>query len=130
RGFMTSLGCAIGNASAGMTNEPLIRLLLARGATVDDRDLYLAGFAKDGNGCLRLLLAHTTSVIDIARMALAAPISSRDAEGARLLLEAGADPRRYQSDDGRPGSPIYEAILSGCSIEPIELLLASQADPK
>jgi len=130
RGFMTSLCCATGNASAGMSNEPLIRLLLDRGATVEDRDLYLAGFAKDGNGCLRLLLAHTPSIIDIARMALAAPISSRDAEGVRLLLEAGADPRRYQSDDGRPGSPIYDAILSGCSVEPIELLLANKADPK
>ena len=34
RGFMTALGCATGSASVGMVNEPMVRLLLERGAIV------------------------------------------------------------------------------------------------
>jgi len=48
---------------------------------------------------------------------------------ARLLLEAGADPRRY--DDGnRPPSPVvYDAVRSACRPELVDLLLAHGADP-
>ncbi len=78
-----------------------------------DHDLYLAGFADDNHECLRLLLFHAADVAQLARMALAAPISLNDAEGVHLLLEAGADPNRY-ADDADPLSPvIYAAIRSG-----------------
>jgi ankyrin repeat protein len=62
-------------------------------------------------------------------MALAAPISQNDTEGVRLLLEAGADPRRYADDDGAPASAAYEAVRSGCSAELLDLLLAHGAKP-
>jgi ankyrin repeat protein len=62
-------------------------------------------------------------------MALAAPISQNDTEGVRLLLEAGADPRRYADDDGAPASAAYEAVQSGCSAELLDLLLAHGAEP-
>src|SRR5262249_57534314 len=62
RGGRTSLGCATATASAGTGNEPVIRLLLERGAVPDDDDLYLAGFARNALRCLRLLLYHTPNL--------------------------------------------------------------------
>jgi ankyrin repeat protein len=128
-GGRTALRCATASASTGAGNEPLIRLLLERGAAVEDHDLYLVAFGDDDHRCLRLLLDHTTDLAGIARMALAAPISMGDTDGVRLLLEAGADPRRYVTDDRRPGSAVYEAISAGCPTEAVELLLAHGADP-
>ena len=75
------------------------------------------------------MLDHTDDVAGIAEMALAAPLSQNDAEGVRLLLEAGADPRRYADDDGAPASAAYEAVQSGCSAELLDLLLAHGAEP-
>ncbi len=124
-GCWTPLGCAV----AGAANPPIVRLLLERGAVPDDRDLYLAGFGDDDHRCLRLLLEHATNVAEIARMALAAPISGNDLEGVRLLLLAGADPRQYADDDGQPAPAVYEAVRAGCATELVDLLLAHGAEP-
>jgi ankyrin repeat protein len=125
RGGWTPLRCAV----AGATNAPVVALLLERGAVPDDHDLYLAGFGGDEHESLRLMLRHATDVGQLAEMALAAPISLNDTEGVRLLLEAGADPRRYANDDGAPASAVYEAVRSGCSAELLDLLLAHGAEP-
>ena len=125
RGGWTPLRCAV----AGATNPPIVALLLERGAVPDDHDLYLAGFGGDEHESLRLMLRHATDVAGIAEMALAAPLSQNDTEGVRLLLEAGADPRRYADDDGAPASAAYEAVQSGCSAELLDLLLAHGAEP-
>jgi len=127
RGGRTSLGCATATASAGTGNEPVIRLLLERGAVPDDDDLYLAGFARNAHRCLRLLLDHTPNVAGTVQTALGAPISIGDTEGCRLLLEAGADPRRYVEDPPCPAA--YAAVRSACSTELVELLLTHGADP-
>ena len=76
-GGWTPLRCAV----AGAANPLITRLLLERGAVPGDHDLYLAGFADDNHECLRLLLFHAADVAQLARMALAAPISLNDAEG-------------------------------------------------
>jgi ankyrin repeat protein len=120
----TPLRCAV----AGAANPPIVALLLERGAVPDDSALYLAGFGGDDHESLRLL-CHAGDVAGLARMALAAPVSLNDTEGVRLLLAAGADPRRYHDDDGEPASAAYEAVRSGCSAELIELLLAHGAEP-
>jgi len=86
-------------------------------------------FADDDHECLRLLLDHAADVRGIARMALAAPISTGDVEGVRLLLEAGADPGRYHDDDGSPAAIVYTAVHAGCAAELVELLLAQGAQP-
>ena len=62
-------------------------------------------------------------------MALAAPISTNYTEGARLLLEAGADPNRYADDSAPPSPAVYAAVRAGCSAELTGLLLAHGADP-
>ena len=46
-----------------------------------------------------------------------------------MLLEAGADPRRYADDDGQPCQEAYDAVRSGCPAELLELLLRHGADP-
>src|SRR5580704_1555191 len=124
-GGWTPLRCAV----AGAANPAIVGLLLDRGAVPDDHDLYLAGFGGDDHQSLRLLLAAVTDVPGLARMALAAPISLDDIEGVRLLLEAGADPRRYHDDDDQPCPVVYAAVRAGCSAELMGLLLAHGAEP-
>ena len=122
------LRCAVTSAQAGRGNEPIIELLLARGAPVADHDLYMAGFADgDETWCLQLLLAHAPDVRAIAAQAFAPPIGSNDIAALRLLLEAGADPNRYRDDDDRPEPPVPAAIAKGCDPELIELLIAHGA---
>ncbi|PZS01373.1 MAG: hypothetical protein DLM56_15040 [Pseudonocardiales bacterium] len=79
-GNWTPLGCAV----AGATNPALVQMLLDRGAVPDDRDLYLACFGDDDHASLRLLLDRARNVAEST--ALAAPISTGDLEGVRLLL--------------------------------------------
>ena len=124
-GGWTPLRCAV----AGAANPLITRLLLERGAVPGDHDLYLAGFADDDHECLRLLLFHAADVAQLARMALAAPISLNDSEGVQLLLEAGADPDRYADDADPPSPAVYAAVRSGCSAELTGLLLGYGADP-
>ena len=89
----------------------------------------LAGFGGDDHESLRLLLRHAGDAAGVAEKALAAPVSLNDAEGVRILLAAGADPRRYHDDDGEPAAAVFAAVQAGCSAELIELLLAHDADP-
>jgi ankyrin repeat protein len=124
-GGWTPLRCAV----AGAANPLITRLLLERGAVPGDHDLYLAGFADDNHECLRLLLFHSADVAQLARMALAAPISLNDSEGVHLLLEAGADPDRYADDADPPSPVVYAAVRAGCSAELTGLLLGYGANP-
>jgi ankyrin repeat protein len=131
RGDWSVLRCAI----AGAANPPITRLLLERGAVPDDHDLYLACFGGDDSQCLRLLLGQAGDVAGTS--ALGAAISTGDTVAVRLLLEAGADPRRPLPGDqpdspdaaDRPVYPVGAAVESGCPAELIELLLSHGADP-
>jgi ankyrin repeat protein len=122
----SALGCAVTSANSGRANEPIIRLLLDRGATVRDDDLYAAGFA--GSWCVRTLLERVPNIAEIAEQALGAPISTGDVDAVRLLLDAGADPTRYRDGDGHPAAVIPEALAEAAPTEVIELLLSHGAD--
>jgi ankyrin repeat protein len=125
----TPLGCAAATASTSAANEPLIALLLERGAMPEDEDLYLVGFAPNALRCLPGLLRRTPDLSTRPRKALAAPISKRDTEVVRLLLEGGVNPGRYLDDEAQPASALHAAIAARCERELIELLLAHGADP-
>jgi Ankyrin repeats (3 copies)/Ankyrin repeat len=120
----TPLLCAV----AGAPNPAITRLLLERGAMPADSQLYLAGFEPDHH-CLRLLLEHAPDVRAIARQAMAAPLSGKDTEGVRMLLEAGADPGQYHNDDDEPFPVIYAAVQSDCGTDLLEVLLQHGAEP-
>jgi ankyrin repeat protein len=125
RAGWTPLRCAV----AGAANPEITHLLLDRGATPGDHDLYLACFGDDDHQSLRLLLEHAPAVRQTT--ALSAPVSTGDTEAVRLLLEAGADPNRpLPRDDGDPPWPaLYAAVQSDCPAELVELLLGHGADP-
>ena len=123
------LRCAVISAASGVNNEPIIRLLLKHGATPDDDTLYNAGWAADSPRLLRLLIEQGADVRAVAEQALAAPISSNNLAAARVLLDAGADPRRFRDDNGDPASVVPAALGAGCDLELIDLLLVRGADP-
>ena len=123
------LRCAIATSNSGPSNRDVVELLLEHGAVPDDHDLYLAGFAHDRLELLALLLAHVPNPRDVAGQALAPPVGNDDAAATRLLLEAGADPRRYLDDDGRALPIVWAAIDAGCGVELLDLLLLHHADP-
>ena len=83
-------------------------------------------FAGDNHQCLRLLLSYLADLAAIG-MALSAPVSLGDTERLRLLLQAGADPRRYADD--APCLAVYAAVRAGCDRELVRLLLDHGADP-
>jgi ankyrin repeat protein len=118
-----ALFCAV----AGETNEPVIRLLLERGARPDDNTLYHAAF---GRATLRLLLPYAGNLAEST--ALAAPISTGDTQSVRMLLEAGADPSRaLPGDDAEPPiPPVAAAVQSECPDDLIALLLEHGGDPE
>jgi ankyrin repeat protein len=123
------LRCAAGSASQGLGNAAIVRLLLERGAVVEDDDLYLASFGGDDHLCLRLMLDHAGAAA--AEIALSAPLSNGgEVLATRMLLEAGADPRRFALEPGQPSSAVYFAVESGCSAELITLLIDYGADPR
>ncbi len=123
------LRCATASASAVPGNAPIMRLLLEHGAVAGDDDLYLAAFSRDDHRCLRLLLGQAPDAAPAAEKALSAPISTGDVEGVRLLLEAGADPRRFADDDGQPSAAVCHAVRLDAPAEMIELLIEHGADP-
>jgi len=128
-GGRAPLQCVAAVASSGVGNDGLMRLLLERGAVASAHDFYLAAFSSDGHRCLRLLLSYAPAVAQDAGQALAAPVSTRDVAGVRLLLDGGVDPRRYVDDDERPTSAVYAAVHAGCPAEVIALLTGHGADP-
>ena len=109
-------------AVAGAPNPGITRLLLEHGARPDDHVLYLAAFDGD-HECLRLVLPYAPDIT--ATTALSAPISTGDITGARLLLDAGADPNRLL-DSGLLG----ESHAQSPPVSPLSAAIEMQAGPE
>jgi hypothetical protein len=111
-GGRTPLGCATATAISSAGNEPLIALLLERGAAVADDDLYSPGSRPTpSRACACCLRPCRMSLRSLARRS-PPPVSNRDVRVVRVLLDAGADPRRY-CDDDRPadvGDPCGDLV--------------------
>lgn len=127
--------CATLFAAAGCAGNPSItRLLIERGASVADQEhtVYLAAFHDhDEHECLRGLLAAGAELDDTA---LAAPLTTGDAEALRILLDAGADVRHdippEALGENHPGdTALHAAVERDCSVAFIERLLAYGASP-
>jgi ankyrin repeat protein len=96
--------------------------------------LYLAAFESD-HECLRLLLPYAPDIA--ATTALSAPISTGDAAGVRLLLDAGADLNHLldagllgeSHEQEPPVPPLSAAVDLESGSEMVGLLLERGADP-
>ncbi len=129
-GHWSPLLCAV----AGEPNPAITGLLLEHGARPDDHVLYLAAFESD-HECLRLLLPYAPDIA--ATTALSAPISTGDVAGARLLLDAGADPNHLleagllgeSHEQEPPVPPLSAAVDLESGSEMVGLLLERGADP-
>lgn len=113
--------------AAGIAHHPeLTRLLLERGAEPDvDEVVYHTPESYD-NRALALLLETGRLSDESLSLILIRKHDWHDLDGARLVLEHGADPGRPRFRGWRP---LHHAIRRGNRLAMIELLLDHGADP-
>ena len=86
------LECAVTSANSSANNEPIIRLLLDRGAPVRPETLVAALYAAGGTWCLELLTEAAAGAPELFTEALVEAVIEADLDPVRVLLAAGADP--------------------------------------
>jgi len=120
--FETALYGAAGVAH----NEPLTRLLLARGADPNDEDaVYHVGESRD-LGALKAMVETGRVTPENLSLMLIRKHDWHDTEGARWLLEQGTDPNHERT---RAWLAIHHALARDNALAMFELLLDHGADP-
>jgi ankyrin repeat protein/antitoxin (DNA-binding transcriptional repressor) of toxin-antitoxin stability system len=124
------LECAVTSANSSANNEPIIRLLLDRGAPVRPDTVRAALYAAGGTWCLRLLTEQAAGRPELLGDALAEAVAEADEEAVAILLGAGADPDAPGSDGRsarrlalRSGVAATVELLGGAGADPVERLL-------
>jgi ankyrin repeat protein len=122
--FETALYGAAGVAHhAAMT-----RLLLEHGADPNDVEAVYHSPETDDNEALKLLVETGRITAGNLAMMLIRKHDWHDYQGAKYLLERGADPN-FDRGDGRGWFAIHHAIARDNDVAFIELLLDHSADP-
>lgn len=124
------LECAVTSANSSRNNEPIIRLLLDRGAPVRSETLLASLYAAGGTWCLELLTTFVTGSPEAFTEALVEAVAESDSDAAAVLLAAGADPDAA-GPDGRSarrraltaGVPATVELLGGGGHDPVDRLL-------
>ena len=124
------LECAVTSANSSRHTEPLIRLLLDRGAPVRAETLLASLYAAGGTWCLELLTEAAPAAPEMFTDALVEAVAGADADAVAILLAAGADPDA-PGPDGRSarrraltaGVSATVALLGGGSDDPVDRLL-------
>jgi ankyrin repeat protein len=119
------LECAVTSANSSRNNEPIIRLLLDRGAPVRSETLIGSLYAAGGTWCLELLTQHAAGAPEVFTEALVEAVADTDPSAAAVLLAAGADPDAPGAD-GR--SARRRALTAGVAAT-VELLGGGDDDP-
>ena len=119
------LECAVTSANSSRNNEPIIRLLLDRGAPVRSETLLASLYAAGGTWCLELLTQAAASAPELFTEALVEAVAETDPDAAAILLAAGADPDA-PGPDGR--SARRRALTAGVAAT-VELLGGGGDDP-
>jgi ankyrin repeat protein len=126
------LECAVTSANSSRNNEPIIRLLLDRGAPVRSETLIASLYAAGGTWCLELLTNAAAGAAEIFTEALVEAVAGADLDAVAILLAAGADPNAPDSE-GRSarrralttGVAATVERLGGGSEDPVDRLLES-----
>jgi hypothetical protein len=124
------LECAVTSANSSANNEPIIRLLLERGAPVRAETLLASLYAAGGTWCLELLTEHAARDPERFTDALVEAVAGADQAAVGILLAVGADPD-LAGPDGRSarrraltaGVPGTVGLLGGAGDDPVDRLL-------
>jgi len=119
------LECAVTSANSSPNNEPIIRLLLDRGAPVRPETVLASLYAAGGTWCLELLTNAAAGEPELLTEALVEAVAGPDLDAVTLLLAAGADPDA-PGGDGR--SARRRALTAGVA-STVELLGGGFDDP-
>jgi ankyrin repeat protein len=119
------LECAVTSANSSRNNEPIIRLLLDRGAPVRAETVLASLYAAGGTWCLELLTKAAAGGPELFTGALVEAVAEPDLDAVAVLLAAGADPDAL-GPDGR--SARRRALTAGVAAT-VELLGGGGADP-
>jgi hypothetical protein len=119
------LECAVTSANSSPNNEPIIRLLLDRGAPVRPGTVVPALYAAGGTWCLELLTEAAAGSPETFTEALVEAVAGADLDAVAILLAAGADPDA-PGPDGR--SARRRALTAGVAAT-VELLGGGGSDP-
>ena len=113
--------------AAGVAHHvELTRLLLERGADPNDGEAVYHSPETYDNGAMKLLVETGKLTAENLALMLIRKHDWHDYEGAKYLLERGADPS-YRRERG--WIPIHHAIARNNSLAMLELLLDHGADP-
>jgi hypothetical protein len=124
------LECAVTSANSSPNNEPIIRLLLDRGAPVRSGALVASLYAAGGTWCLKLLTSAAAGGPELLADALVEAVAGADVDAVEVLMAAGADPDA-RGADGRSarrralttGVARTVEILGGGGDAPVDRLL-------
>jgi len=113
--------------AAGVAHHAaLTRLLVERGADPRDEEAVYHSPEGDDLGAMQVLVESGQLTPDDLALMLVRKHDWHDYDGAKYLLERGADPNYNRS---RAWHPLHHAIARDNSLEIIELLLDHHADP-
>jgi Ankyrin repeats (3 copies)/Ankyrin repeat len=119
------LECAVTSANSSRNNEPIIRLLLDRGARVRSETLLASLYAAGGTWCLELLTKPAAGAPELFTEALVEAVAEPDLHAVRVLLAAGADP----DAPGADGPSARRRALTAGVAATVELIGGGGDDP-
>lgn len=119
------LECAVTSANSSRNNEPVIRLLLERGAPVRSETVVASLYAAGGTWCLELLARAAGGAPELMTEALVEAVAGADLDGVAVLLAAGADP----DAPGAGGRSARRRALTAGVGATVELLGGGGDDP-
>jgi ankyrin repeat protein len=119
------LECAVTSAGSSANNEPIIRLLLDRGAPLRSETLVAALYAAGGTWCLELLTQAAAGAPEALTDALVEAVAGGDLDAVGVLLAGGADPDL----PGPEGRSARRRALSAGLAGTVELLGGGGDDP-
>jgi Ankyrin repeats (3 copies)/Ankyrin repeat len=119
------LECAVTSANSSRNNEPIIRLLLDRGAPARSETLVASLYAAGGTWCLELLTTFAAGSPELLTEALVEAVAGADVAAVAILLAAGADADAPGSD----GRSARRRALTGGVAETVALLGGGGDDP-